>query len=275
MVTAAKFCEYALLAPSLVLLLRRAEDALPLLWSIAAWSAAAAAWALLQFAGVVDEFNGKRPLQREPSFVGIHDLAALSGAALVVALAVVAFGSARARRAALGWTAGIAGSDRARSLRRGRRRAGRRACRDRPARALRGRPGREPRRRRRRRRRRPRRAADANGRPGAIDPGAGHRIGPHTAYDAASYVHRSLLAYIGVRIFADASGRGRRLAGIRGAGELRAVPRGGSPAVPGRAAARLSGARACVGRPERVSADARRPGDRGLRRPRRPSSDPP
>ena len=98
-VTAAKFCEYALLAPALVLLLRRAEDALPLLWSIAAWSAAAAAWALLQFAGIVDEFDGKRPLQREPSFVGIHDLAALSGAALVVALAVVALGSARARRA--------------------------------------------------------------------------------------------------------------------------------------------------------------------------------
>ena len=46
MVTAAKFCEYALLAPSLVLLLRRGEDALPLLWSVAAWSAAASAWGL-------------------------------------------------------------------------------------------------------------------------------------------------------------------------------------------------------------------------------------
>jgi hypothetical protein len=44
----------------------------------------ATSWGLLQFLGVVSEFEGKRPGQREPSFVGIHDFAALSGAALVV-----------------------------------------------------------------------------------------------------------------------------------------------------------------------------------------------
>ena len=49
-----------------------------------AWSVAATGWGLLQFLGVVSEFEGKRPGQREPSFVGIHDFAALSGAALVV-----------------------------------------------------------------------------------------------------------------------------------------------------------------------------------------------
>jgi hypothetical protein len=38
----------------------------------------------IQFLGVVAEFEGKRPGQRDPSFVGIHDLAALSSAALVV-----------------------------------------------------------------------------------------------------------------------------------------------------------------------------------------------
>ena len=50
---------------------------------------------LLQFLGVVSEFEGKRPGQREPSFVGIHDFAALSGAALVVGAIGVALGDGR------------------------------------------------------------------------------------------------------------------------------------------------------------------------------------
>jgi hypothetical protein len=90
LVTAAKFVEYGLLAPALPLLLRRHRAGLPLLWSIVAWSLAASGWGLLQFAGLVSEFEGERPLQREPSFVGIHDFAALSGAAFVLSLAVFA-----------------------------------------------------------------------------------------------------------------------------------------------------------------------------------------
>ena len=43
----------------------------------------------------MSEFEGKRPGQREPSFVGIHDLAALSGAALVVGAIGVALGEGR------------------------------------------------------------------------------------------------------------------------------------------------------------------------------------
>jgi len=67
-----------------VLLVRGTRDAVPLLRAVVAWSVAATSWGLLQFLGVVSEFEGKRPGQREPSFVGIHDFAALSGAALVV-----------------------------------------------------------------------------------------------------------------------------------------------------------------------------------------------
>jgi len=88
-VTAAKFAEYAVLAPALPLLLRAQRQLGALLWAVAAWSAAATAWGLLQFAGLVNEFEGRRPLQREPSFVGIHDFAALSGVALTIALAVL------------------------------------------------------------------------------------------------------------------------------------------------------------------------------------------
>ncbi len=109
-VSASKFCEYALLAPALALLLRRGDDARPLLWSLVAVSAVATGWAVLQFAGLVNEFEGKRPLQREPSFVGIHDFAALSGAALVVALAVLVLGGGGERAlAALAGSAGAIG----------------------------------------------------------------------------------------------------------------------------------------------------------------------
>jgi hypothetical protein len=110
LVTAAKFWEYGLLAPALPLLLRRRRDALPLLWAVAAWSAAATGWGLLQYAGLVSELEGKRPLQREPSFVGIHDLAALSGAALTLGLIVLALGPQGRRERVLGWTAGASGA---------------------------------------------------------------------------------------------------------------------------------------------------------------------
>jgi O-antigen ligase len=106
LVTAAKFCEYGLLAPAVALLLRARREALPLLWAIVAWSATATAWGLLQFAGLVNELEGKRPLQREPSFVGIHDFAALSGAALALALAALALREGRA----VVWVAGTAGA---------------------------------------------------------------------------------------------------------------------------------------------------------------------
>jgi O-Antigen ligase len=109
LVTAAKFCEYGLLAPALVLLLRSRRDALPLLWTAVTWSVAATGWGLLQFAGLVSELEGKRPLQREPSFLGIHDFAALSGAALVLALAVLVLGPASRSERLLAWIAGPAG----------------------------------------------------------------------------------------------------------------------------------------------------------------------
>ena len=50
---------------------------------------------MLQFLGLVNEFYGKRPGQREVSFLGIHDFAAFSAAALAIG-----FAGHRARRAA-------------------------------------------------------------------------------------------------------------------------------------------------------------------------------
>ena len=207
LVTAAKFVEYAVLAVAVPLLLRTRRDLDVLLWAIALWSAAASAWGLLQFAGLVSEFEGKRPLQREPSFLGIHDLAALSGAALAIGLALLALGPASSRERLLAWIAGASGvvglvlsgavagaigialaAVAALAVARGRHRL------------------------------EPRRllvvaglAAVTGGgvllmRGGDVEHfarflGIGHK--PRNETSVESYVHRSLLAYIGVRIFAD------------------------------------------------------------------------
>lgn len=102
-VSALKFAWYALLLPAVLLLVRGPRDAAPLLLATVAWSAVATSWGLLQFLGVVSEFEGKRPGQREPSFVGIHDFAALGGAALALGLAGLVL--ARGRPLPASWTA--------------------------------------------------------------------------------------------------------------------------------------------------------------------------
>lgn len=105
LLTTAKLTEYALLALAAPLAIRRAQELTPLLVVLTAWSTAATVGALLQFLGVLNEFEGRRPGQREPSFLGIHDLAALSGATLAVGLLALALGE----RKRLGVVAGIAG----------------------------------------------------------------------------------------------------------------------------------------------------------------------
>lgn len=108
LVSAAKYAEYALLAPAVPLLARRASDLAAVLLSLVAWSAAATVWGLLQFLGLVDEFEGRRPGQRETSFLGVHDFAALSAAALALGLVAIAFGS-RSRRERAATVAGTLG----------------------------------------------------------------------------------------------------------------------------------------------------------------------
>jgi hypothetical protein len=94
-VSVAKFSWYATLLPATIILVRSTRDVVPLVRALVAWSVAATSWGLLQFLGLVSEFEGKRPGQREPSFVGIHDFAALSGAALVVGAIGLALGDGR------------------------------------------------------------------------------------------------------------------------------------------------------------------------------------
>lgn len=107
-VTAAKFAEYALLAPSIPLLVRRTEDLLAPLWSLALWSSCATGVGIAQFFGANIFFAGTAG-RRQASFLSSADFAALSGAALIVGLAAIAVPRLRLGRT-LGWVATVAGA---------------------------------------------------------------------------------------------------------------------------------------------------------------------
>jgi hypothetical protein len=81
-----KLVEYGLLAVAVPLLVRRASDLTILLGGLVLWAAVAVGVALLQFFGV-DVFGAWNAGWRQPSFLGHHDLAALSALALALAAA--------------------------------------------------------------------------------------------------------------------------------------------------------------------------------------------
>jgi O-antigen ligase len=103
-VTAAKFSEYALLAFSAPLILRRRTDWELVAAATVAWSVVATCFGLLQFFGldVADAWAAGR---RQPSFLGHSDFAALSALALGIGLAALLLAGKR-----IGWTAVASGA---------------------------------------------------------------------------------------------------------------------------------------------------------------------
>ena len=108
LVSFGKLCEYALLAPAVPLLVRRAGDLTILLGGLVLWSAVATAVAVVQFGGL-DAFDAANAGWRQPSFTGFHDLAALSALAVSVAVAWIAAGRRWLPAASLRWVALLAG----------------------------------------------------------------------------------------------------------------------------------------------------------------------
>ena len=98
-VTAAKFSEYALLALSAPLILRRRTDWELVAAATVAWSVVATCFGLLQFFGVniADAWAAGR---RQPSFLGHSDFAALSALTLGIGFAAVLLAGKK-----IGWTA--------------------------------------------------------------------------------------------------------------------------------------------------------------------------
>ncbi|MGH3134856.1 MAG: O-antigen ligase family protein [Gaiellaceae bacterium] len=109
LVSFSKLVEYALLAPAVPLLVRRARDLTVVFGSFALWSALAAAVALAQFFGL-DVFDAWNAGWRQPSFLGHHDLAALSAVATGLAAAGIVCTRRRLPVAALFAVALVAGS---------------------------------------------------------------------------------------------------------------------------------------------------------------------
>jgi O-antigen ligase len=89
-----KLGEYALLAPAVPLLVRRAQDLVLFLGSVVLWSVVAMAVALAQVFGL-DVFDAWPPGWRQPSFLGHHDLAALSALAIALVVAGILCGTRR------------------------------------------------------------------------------------------------------------------------------------------------------------------------------------
>jgi O-Antigen ligase len=81
-----EFVAFALLALAVPLIVRRAQDLTLVVASLLLWSLVASAVALVQFFGV-DIFDAWPPGWRQPSFLGHHDLVAISGIAVGVAAA--------------------------------------------------------------------------------------------------------------------------------------------------------------------------------------------
>jgi O-antigen ligase len=103
-VTAAKFSEYALLAFSAPLILRRRTDWELVAAAVVAWSVVATCFALLQFFGV-DIADAWAAGRRQPSFLGHSDFAALSALALAIGFAALLLAGKR-----IGWTAIASGA---------------------------------------------------------------------------------------------------------------------------------------------------------------------
>jgi O-antigen ligase len=103
-VTAAKFSEYALLAFSAPLILRRRTDWELVAAAIVAWSVVATCFGLLQFFGA-DMADAWAAGRRQPSFLGHSDFAALSALALAIGLAALLLAGRR-----IGWAAVASGA---------------------------------------------------------------------------------------------------------------------------------------------------------------------
>jgi hypothetical protein len=107
-VTAVEFGLYAVLAPAVPLLARKRLDALLLLGTLLAWSCAATVVGVLQWLGV-GIFGAWPQGDRQPSFLGHHDFAALSGMVLIAGIAGLTWDQPNTRIRLASWIGVVSG----------------------------------------------------------------------------------------------------------------------------------------------------------------------
>lgn len=98
-VTAAKFAEYALIAPAVPLIVRTTCDLAVATWSFVLWNALATAVGVAQFFGAAIFMADGRGGVRQASFIGSSDWAALASGALLVGVLGLALPRLRLGRA--------------------------------------------------------------------------------------------------------------------------------------------------------------------------------
>lgn len=104
LVTAAKYAEYAVLAVAVPVLARRRDERELLLVVLVGWATVAALVGLAQFLGL-DVFDAWAAGRRQPSFLGHHDFAGLAASSYAIGLASIAL-RRRPRLALLACAAG-------------------------------------------------------------------------------------------------------------------------------------------------------------------------
>jgi hypothetical protein len=107
--TAAKWIEYMLLAPAVVLIVRSARDLFAPAVSLVGWSAVVTIVGVVQFFGALPDLDHTPAGRRKPSLLGYHELSALSAAALVVSMVVLLRGPRSLAERRLALVAGASG----------------------------------------------------------------------------------------------------------------------------------------------------------------------
>jgi hypothetical protein len=108
LVTAGEFCEYALLAPAVAVLLRRRADALLAVAVLVAWTTVAVGIGVVQWAGWTG-LHGWGRGHRQPSLLGPHEFAALSALTLGVGLVALVLRVEERRLRIAAWAAIVVG----------------------------------------------------------------------------------------------------------------------------------------------------------------------
>ena len=108
-ITTGKWIEYMLLAPAVVLIVRRPADLVPAAIAAVAWSVVVTAVGVLQYVGAVGDLENTPAGRRKSSLLGYHDFSALSASVLALALIVLTTGRGPKRLAVLAAASGALG----------------------------------------------------------------------------------------------------------------------------------------------------------------------